>query len=203
MALSLQIFGIYDLVIFVLVFALVYAVLSRSRFFDKSDIPALIAIAVALVSLASAFFVDFVIAFLPYVLAILVFLFLIMLLFNTATIPQESVGAYLKKSTLVPVLIVFIMFIFGLIAYGAASQQLGTTPVASTACIANCGSSSTAANSTSSNSSSGSVTVNHSLDYITSAYVISILTAPSVMSLLLTLAAMAVAVYFMTREKGA
>ncbi len=204
MALNLAIFGVYDLVVFVLVFALVYAILSRSRFFDKSDIPALIAVGVAIVSMASSFFVAFVVAFLPYVLAILVFLFLMMLLFNTATIPQESIGAYLKKSTLIPVLIVFMMFIFGLIAYGAASAQFGGAQPSSTACIANCGTStnSSASNSSSSGSSSG-VVVNTSFNYITSSYVISILTSPDVMSLLLTLAAMGVAVYFMTREKAA
>ncbi len=199
MALSLTIFGISDLLVFVLVFALVYAVLSKSKFFNKPDIPALIAISIAILSLASAFFVDFIIAFLPYVLAILVFLFLIMLLFSTVTIPQESIGSYLRKSTLVPVLIVFMMFIFGLIAYGAASQQLSAPAVSSSTCISNCGTASSASNSTNNNQGA----VNKSFNYITGAYVISLLTSPNVMSLLLALAAMAVAVYFMTREKGA
>jgi hypothetical protein len=183
--LSLPAFGVYDLLIFVLIFSLVYAVLSRSKFFYKSDIPALIAIAVALISLGSAFFVEFVVAFLPYVLALLVFIFVIMLLFSTALVPTETVTSYLKKSTLVPMLIIFIMFIFGLVAYGIASGQ---NPAASTS---------------GSGGTNGGPIVNQNLNYVTGPYIISILTTPQVLSLLLTLIAMAMAVYFMTRPKGA
>lgn len=201
--LSLPIFGMYDLLVFVLIFSLVYAVLSRSKFFSKSDIPALIAVSVAIVSLGSAFFVSFIIAFLPYVLAILVFLFLIMLLFNMATVPQEAVGSYLKKSTLIPVLIIFMMFIFGLIAYGTAASQNAGSYTAPTACVGACsGSNATSSGSGTSSGSSGTV-IRTSFSDETSTYIISILTAPSVLSLLLTLFAMAMAVYFMTRQRGA
>ncbi len=193
--LSLPIFGIYDLLIFVLIFALVYAILSRSKFFTSSDIPALIAISVALVSLASSFFVDFIIAFLPYVLVLLVFIFVVMMLFATAAVPQETVGAYLKKSTIVPVLIIFLMFMFGLVAYGSAASQSVATTQPSNSCI-----SCTAGTTTNSNNG---VVVNNNLNYVTGPYILSILTAPPVLSLLLTLGAMAIAVYFMTRQKSA
>ncbi len=212
---SLPTFGLYDLLVFVLIFSLVYAVLSRSKFFDKSDIPALIAVAVGLISLASTFFVTFIIAFLPYVLAIAVFVFLIILILNTAMVPQEGITSYLKKSTLVPALVIFMMFIFGLIAYGYASSQshsgtlspstvcVGCTTSSSSGGSSSSGSSSSGGGSSSSgSSSSGGTPVNQNFNYITSQYIISILTAPQVLSLILTLMAMAVAVFFITRERS-
>lgn len=200
---SAPLFGIYDLLVFVLIFSLVYAILSRSKFFDKSDIPALIAISVALISLASSFFIYFILAFLPYVLGILLFIFLVILLFSTATLPTETIGSYLKKSTLVPAIIIFMMFIFGLIAYGsAASQGMSSSYSPPTSCVSSCGSAGSGG-STNTTSGGGGQIVRTSFNDVTASYIISILTAPQVLSLLLTLFAMAMAVYFMTRSKGA
>jgi hypothetical protein len=113
------------------------------------------------------------------------------------------VGSYLKKSTLIPVLIIFMMFIFGLIAYGTAASQNVGSYTAPTGCVGACsGSNATSSGSGTSSGSSGTV-IRTSFSDETSTYIISILTAPSVLSLLLTLFAMAMAVYFMTRQRGA
>ncbi|MCW1294981.1 MAG: hypothetical protein QXP07_03985, partial [Candidatus Parvarchaeum sp.] len=119
---NLPAFGLYDLAVFVLVFALVYGLLARSKFFSSSDIPALIAVAVGLITLMSSFFVSFLITFLPYVLTIMFFIFLVIFLLSTALVPQNSIVDYLKKSSLVPALVIFVMFIFGLIAFGTVSS---------------------------------------------------------------------------------
>ena len=198
--LSLSAFGIYDLLVFVLVFSLVYAILSKSKFFDKSDIPALIAVSVALISLMSTFFVAFVVTYLPYVLAILVFIFLMLLLFSTAEMPRESIGDYMRRSTLVPVILVFMLFIFGLIAFGAVASQFPINATSGSGCgVSGCPSSGGSPNSS---APSGPIIRTSFNDY-TSQYIILILTNPQVLSLLLTLVAMAIAVYFMTREHGA
>jgi hypothetical protein len=199
--LSLSAFGIYDLLVFVLVFSLVYAILSKSKFFDKSDIPALIAVSIALISLVSTFFVAFVVTYLPYVLAILVFIFLMLLLFSTAEMPAASIGDYMRKSTLVPVILVFMLFIFGLIAFSSVASQFPISGTSSNSCGISCPSS---GGSTGSNSSAPSGPITRtSLNGLTSQYIISLFTNPQVLSLLLTLMAMAIAVYFMTRERGA
>ena len=127
---SLPIFGLYDLIVFVLIFAIVYGLLSRSKFFNSSDIPALIAVAIGLTALTSSFFVSFLITFLPYVLVTLLFIFLAVLLLSAALVSQGSIIDYLKKSSLVPAMVIFMMFIFGLIAFGVVSagyHKIGAT----------------------------------------------------------------------------
>jgi hypothetical protein len=180
------------LLVFVLVFSVVYAVLARSKFFSKPDIPALIALSIGLVTILSQLFVNFVVAFLPYIVALLVFIFGIVLLLSTALIPQESMSNYLKKSLIVPVLLIFMVFIFGLIAFGVASS--GTVNTANTP--------STQPITVTSPSSGQTQTLITRVSFsdLTSQYIISLLTAPSVLSLLLTLGAMAMGVFFMTRD---
>jgi hypothetical protein len=190
------VFGAYDLIVFLLVFTIVYGLLSRSKFFTASDLPALIALAVAFAALASSFFVAFILQFLPYVLAILVFLFLILLLLYTIGVPSEAVSGYLKKSTLVPAILVLVMFIFGLIAFGNTSALF----YSSTSHVVSTTSHPTSVNSSSSGAVSSISSSTTFPSYLNSAYVLGILTNPSVLSLLLTLGAMAVAVYAMTRE---
>ena len=201
--LSLSYFGIYDLLVFVLIFAIVYAVLSKAKFFVKPDIPALIAVAVAMLALTSSFFVTFVVAFLPYVLAVLVFIFLILLLMSTATFPQEAISTYLKKSSLIPALLIFLLFLFALLAYGYAASQFPPSNATPPVTCLNCNTTTTGGSTptTTSGSNTSKIVVRSSMNDLTGSYILSILTAPQVMTLLLTLAAMAVAVYFMTREK--
>jgi len=181
---NLPAFGLYDLAVFVLVFALVYGLLARSKFFSSSDIPAIIAVAVGLITLMSSFFVRFLITFFPYVLTIMLFIFLVIFLLSTALVPQSSIIDYLKKSSLVPALVIFEMFIFGLIAFGAVSSYypvLGVTNSTNT--------SSTAVVSTSSFPGD-----------LNSAYILSILTSPSFLTTILTLMAMTIAVFALTRQ---
>ncbi|MCL4399574.1 hypothetical protein M1293_03680 [Candidatus Parvarchaeota archaeon] len=183
-------FGVSDIVTFVLIFAIVYGLLSRSKFFQKPDIPALIAVSIGILALVSSFFVYFIESFIPYVLATLVFIFMILLLLSTALVPQDAISNYLRRSAMLPLLVILIMFIFGLIAYGYAVSQV--SPIVP----------STSANVTTS-VTSPPTTVNASTfpNDLTNGYVLSIITAPSVLSLLLTLGAMAIAVHFMTRER--
>ena len=183
-------FGVSDIVTFVLIFAVIYGIISRSRLFQKPDIPALIAVSVAILALLSSFFVYFLEAFIPYVLAILVFIFLVLLLLSTASVPQAAISNYLSKSAMLPLLVIFIMFIFGLIAYGYAVSQV--SPITS---------STTTPSSVTSTTTSTGVNASMFPNDITSGYILSIITAPSVLSLILTLAAMAIAVHFMTRER--
>ena len=182
---NLPAFGLYDLAVFVLVFALVYGLLARSKFFSSSDIPAIIAVAVGLITLMSSFFVRFLVTFLPYVLAIMLFIFLVIFLLSTALVPQSSIIDYLKKSSLVPALVIFVMFIFGLIAFGAVSSYypgvLGIT------------------NSTNTNSTAVVSTSSFPGD-LNSAYILSILTSPSFLTTILTLMAMTIAVFALTRQ---
>ncbi len=176
--------GLYDLVVFLLIFSVSYGFMRRFKFFDSSDIPALIALAISLVALTSSFFVSFIATFMPYVLFILVFIFLIILLLSVALVPQESITSYLRKSTVVPGLVVMMMFIFGLIAFGTvSSQQTGAS-----------GSYSVSATNT-------TVTSTFPTD-LTGQYIISIFTNTTFLSMILTLLAMTLAVFAMTREKA-
>ncbi|MCL4376601.1 hypothetical protein M1558_03895 [Candidatus Parvarchaeota archaeon] len=186
---NLPAFGLYDLAVFVLVFALVYGLLARSKFFSSSDIPALIAVAIGLITLMSSFFVSFLVAFLPYVLAIMFFIFLVIFLLSTALVPQSSILDYLKKSSLVPALVIFVMFIFGLIAFGTVSSSYPGILGATT---------STATNAT--NSSTVVVSTSSFPGDLTSTYILSILTSPSFLTTLLTLMAMTIAVFALTRQ---
>ncbi|MEM0143449.1 MAG: hypothetical protein QXL94_05815 [Candidatus Parvarchaeum sp.] len=182
---NLPAFGLYDLAVFILVFALVYGLLARSKFFSSSDIPALIAVAVGLVALLSSFFVSFIVTFLPYVLAVMLFIFIVIFLLSTALVPQSSITDYLKKSSLVPALVIFVMLIFGLIAFGAVSSYypgvLGVT------------------NST---TTSGAPIVSTSSfpGDLNSTYILSILSSPSFLTTVLTLMAMTIAVFALTRQ---
>ncbi|MCL4396906.1 hypothetical protein M1494_00990 [Candidatus Parvarchaeota archaeon] len=183
---NLPAFGLYDLAVFVLVFALVYGLLARSKFFSSSDIPALIAVAVGLITLMSSFFVSFLVAFLPYVLAIMFFIFLVILLLSTALVSSSSITDYLKKSSLVPAMVIFVMFIFGLIAFGTVSSYypgvLG------------------AVNSTTTSSTVTAVSTSSFPGDLNSTYIISILTSPSFLTTILTLLAMTIAVFALTRQ---
>ena len=182
---NLPAFGLYDLAIFVLVFALVYGLLARSKFFSSSDIPALIAVAIGLVTLMSSFFVSFLITFLPYVLTIMFFIFLVIFLLSTALVPQSSIIDYLKKSSLVPALVIFVMFIFGLIAFGTVSSYYpGVLGVV---------------NSTTANNTTVASTSSFPGD-LNSTYIMSILTSPSFLTTILTLMAMTIAVFALTRQ---
>ncbi len=182
---TLPTFGLYDLAVFVLIFALVYGLLARSKFFSSPDIPALIAVAVGLVALTSSFFVSFLVSFLPYVLATMFFIFVVIFLLSTALVSQTSITDYLKKSSLVPAMVIFIMFIFGLIAFGAASSSYPT-----------------ALNGANSTSTIGSIAVSSSSfpGDLNSTYILSILTSPSFLTTILTLLAMTIAVFALTRQ---
>ena len=183
---NLPAFGLYDLAVFVLVFALVYGLLARSKFFSSSDIPALIAVAVGLITLMSSFFVSFLVTFLPYVLAIMFFIFLVIFLLSTALVPQGSITDYLKKSSLVPALVIFVMFVFGLIAFGTVSSHYpGVLSVKNSTAV----SSGVAAASTSSFPGD-----------LNSRYILSILTSASFLTTVLTLMAMTIAVFALTRQ---
>jgi len=182
---NLPAFGLYDLAVFVLVFAIVYGLLARSKFFSSSDIPAIIAVAIGLITLMSSFFVSFLITFLPYVLAIMFFIFLVIFLLSTALVPSSSIVDYLKRSAIVPALVIFVMFIFGLIAFGTVSSYYpGVFGI----------SNSTAVNSTSAVSRSSFP------GDLNSTYILSILTSPSFLTTLLTLLAMTIAVFALTRQ---
>ena len=124
-------------------------------------------------------------SFLPYVLLILVFVFSAILLLSSTLVPQDSITSYIKRSTIVPAMIIFMLFIFGLIAYGYASSMVHQS-------------------STPGSTTSTTTTVNISTSFpadLSGAYILSILTAPSFLSLILTLITMAIAVTFMAREK--
>ncbi len=175
--------GTYYVFVFILIFAVVYAVLVRTKFFDRSDIPALIALAVAASSLLSTFFVSFVITFLPYVLIVVVFVFVVILILATGNVPSESVTKVITKSALVPAIILFILFIFGLIAYGIVSTNIPSLPSSNVSLNLH-----------------SSTPYRSSLSNISASYIIALITSPSVLSLIITLAAMALAVYFMTRN---
>ncbi|MCL5018103.1 MAG: hypothetical protein M1573_02595 [Candidatus Parvarchaeota archaeon] len=192
------IFGAYDLLVFLLVFSLVYGLLSRSKFFLSSDISALIALAIGLSALLSSYFVVFIINFLPYVLAMIAFVFLMLMLVHTIGVSNESVGSYLKRSTLVPAIIILMMFIFALIAYGNTSAYF--LPSASSAPAVSPPTTTTSTSSGSTNPANAISTSTSFPSYLDGAYILGILTTPSVLSLLLTLAAMTVAVYAMTKE---
>lgn len=182
--------AVSDLIVFVLVFSVVYGILAKSRFFYKSDIPALIAVAVGLLTVMSQLFVQFMIVFLPYILSLVVVIFALILLLSTAMVPQESIFGYMKKSSVVPILLIFMVFIFGLMAYGVASSSIvGQTPVPSTQVI-----------HTSSSTGGQAVVSRISFSDISSQYIISIFTAPSVLSLIMTLGAIGVGIFFMTRD---
>ena len=183
---NLPAFGLYDLAVFVLIFALVYGLLVRSRFFSSADVPAIIAVAVGLIALMSSFFVSFLITFLPYVLTVMFFIFLVIFLLSTALVPQNSIVDYLKRSSLTPALVIFVMFIFGLIAFGTVSSYYPgvLSPINSTA-----------------TNKSGAVISTSSFPYdLTSTYILSILTNPSFLTTLLTLMAMTIAVFALTRQ---
>lgn len=181
---SLPTLGLYDLAVFVLVFALVYGLLARSKFFSSSDIPALIALSVGLITLLSSFFVRFVVTFLPYVLAIMLFIFLAILLLSTSLVSQTSIVDYLKKSSLVPALVIFMMFIFGLIAFGTVSAYYPGV----------------LASSTTNSSTSAAVSTTAFPSDLNSTYIISILTSPSFLTTILTLMAMTLVVFALTRQ---
>ncbi|MCL5009741.1 MAG: hypothetical protein M1433_02055 [Candidatus Parvarchaeota archaeon] len=197
------------LLVFALVFSITYAILSRSKFFYRSDIPALISVAVGLAAVVSQFFVVFVVSFIPYILALLVFIFALILLLSTAMVPIDSISSYLKKSTIIPISLVFIVFIFGMIAYGETATLVnGNVPVQqSTQILGSTTPTSTSQTTTSNNpgvsaptNSNKGIPIRISFSDITSQYIISILTAPTVLSLILSMAAMAMAVFFMTRD---
>lgn len=187
-------YAVYYVLVFVLVFSVVYGILSKFKIFEKSDIIALIAVSVAAIALASSIFVAFLISFIPYALVIVLFVFLVLLGYMSALGPTESVSGYMKKSVLVPGIIIFLLFIFAFVAYSTASATV------------NAGSSSLSATTSSSGGSpsGGSApsgpAVRYSFSDISGQYIIAILTNPSVLSLLLTMMAMAIGVYFMTRD---
>lgn len=189
-------YAVYYILVFVLVFSVVYGILSRYRIFDKSDIIALIAVSVAAIALVSSVFVAFIVAFIPYVLAIVLFIFLVLLGYMSALGPTESVSAYVKKSVLVPGLIIFLLFIFGFIAYGAAASTVNSGSSSPSATTQPSGGSPPSGGS----APSGPV-ARYSFSDISGQYIIAILTNPSVLSLLLTMFAMAIGVYFMTRDE--
>jgi ABC-type amino acid transport system permease subunit len=185
---SLPIYAFYDLIVFVLIFAVVYGLLSRFKFFNSSDIPALIALAIGLLSLTSSFFISFIITFLPYVLAILLFIFLGIVLLSASLVSQGSITDYLKKSSLIPAMVIFMMFIFGLIAFGTVSSNYpGVLGVAT--------------NSTTTSSSTIAATSSSFPGDLSSTYILTILTSPGFLTTLLTLMAMLIVVFSITRQK--
>lgn len=194
------IFGAYDLLVFLLVFSLVYGLLSKSKFFVSSDISALIALAIGLSALLSSYFVVFIINFLPYVLAMIAFVFLLLMLVHTIGVSNDSIGSYLKRSTLVPAIIILMMFIFALIAYGNTSAYFLPSAPSSPAVSSPPTTTTTSTSSGSTNPVNAISTSTSFPSYLDSGYILGILTTPSVLSLLLTLAAMTVAVYAMTKE---
>ena len=183
---SLPTFGLYDLIVFVLIFAVVYGLLARSKFFSSSDIPALIAVAVGLVSLTSSFFVSFLITFLPYVLVILLFIFLVIFILSAALVPQGLMVDYLKRSSLIPAMVIFIMFIFGLIAFGVVSANYPNLFVST--------------NSTSTNSSVIASSSSSFPGDLNATYILTILSSPSFLTTLFTLLAMTITVFALTRQ---
>lgn len=185
---SLPIFGLYDLIVFVLIFSIVYGLLAKSKFFNSSDIPALIAVAIGLASLTSSFFVSFIVTFLPYVLVTLLFVFLVILLLSASLVSKGSMTDYLKKSSLVPAMIIFIMFIFGLIAFGTVTSHYPKGTFG-------------AANSTSITNSSIIASKSSFPGDITSTYVLTLLTSPSFLTTMLTLMAMTITVFAITRQR--
>ncbi len=188
-------YAVYYVLVFVLVFSVVYGVLSKYKLFQKSDIIALIAVSIAAISLASSIFVAFIVAFIPYVLAIVLFIFLVLLGYMSALGPTESVSGYMSRSVLIPSVVIFLLFIFGFIAYGAASSTVNAGQSSNAVPT-----SSSSGSSTNSGSTSSGPAIRYSFSDISSTYIIEILTNPSVLSLILTMMAMAMGVYFMTRE---
>lgn len=181
---NLSVFGLYDLSVFVLIFAIVYGLLSKTKVFSNSDIPALIAVAIGLMALTSSFFVSFIVTFLPYVLVTLLFIFLVIFLLSAALVPKDSMETYLKKSSLVPAMVIFIMFVFGLIAFGTVSSYYPST-------------------FNSSNSTAVSTVNPPSTSFpgdLSTQYILSILTSPSFLTTILTLMAMTIVVFAITRQ---
>ena len=179
--------GIYDLIVFLLIFSVTYGLMKKFKYFETSDIPALIAAAIALTALTSSFFTSFLLTLMPFVLVILVFMFLVILLLSTALIPQDSIVSYLKKSTLVPAIVIFMMFVFGLISFGTV---LGQSPAVAA------GSSGTSTVAATSASLAGVFPTD-----LSAAYIMQIFTTPSFLSLILTMIAMTIAMLYITKEE--
>lgn len=171
--------------VFLLVFAVVYGILSYLDIFKRKDINAIIALSIGLITLLSSFFVVFVSIYIPMVVAIALGIFLVILLLATTLTPTKSVTAYLGRSPLVAILIITIMLLFGLEAFSTTLHVLSPP----------------------SNTTNTTPTINPNVSPILSgalngSYIISLLTSPNTLALIISFIVMLFGVYFMTRIKG-
>ena len=178
---SLIVPGLSYVFVFLLVFAVIYGLLSYVDIFKRRDINAIIALSVALITLLSSFFVVFVSTYIPMVIAVVLGIFFIILLLATTLTPTKSVTAYLTRSPLVALLIIFIMLLFSLEAFGT-TYNFFSPP-----------SNSTAINPHISPILSGA---------LNSTYIVTLLTSPNVLALIISFLVMIFGVYFMTRLRG-
>jgi len=110
----LDVLGFYRVVIpFILISAIIYGLLQKSKIFgDKAEvINALISISVALIFVYFVQASEFLLQFIPYVTAVLVVLFLIVMIFLFMGTPEEQIVAALKSPAVYAVLIALIVVI--------------------------------------------------------------------------------------------
>ncbi len=176
--------------IFLLVFAVSFGFLSKLDLFKRDDINAIVAVVIAFLALVSTFFIVFVTVLIPEVMLLLLFIFIVLLLLETAGVTSDSIKKYLAKSALIPLVIIFILFLFSITAFGTALSM--TSPPKNTTTTT---SSTNTINVTNTNVSP-LLSGNFSFSYI-----IYILTNPNVLSMIVTLVIMALVVYFLTRVR--
>lgn len=178
---SLIVPGMSYVFVFLLIFALVYGLLSYVNIFRRRDINAIIALSIGFLALFSSFLVTFISFYVPMVIALALGVFLVILLLTTTLTPTKSITTYLIRSPLVALLIIVLMLLFAFDAFGTTYRAFN--PPAN----------STAINPHVSPLLSGA---------LNNTYMMSLLTSPNVLALLISFLVMIFGVYFMTRLQG-
>ncbi|MCW1301985.1 MAG: hypothetical protein OH316_02525 [Candidatus Parvarchaeota archaeon] len=181
---SLIVPGISYVFVFLLIFAIVYGLLTYVDIFKRRDINAIIALSVGFLALLSSFFVTFISLYIPMVIAAVLVVFLAILLLATTLTPTKSITSYLVRSPLVALLMIFIMLLFAFNAFGTTYTIFAPHSNSTT---------SAAINPNVSPLLSGA---------LSGTYIVDLLTSPNVLALLVSFLVMLFGVYFMTRLRG-
>jgi len=107
---SLMDFGLQVILVPLLVFAIVFAVLQKTKILgEKADLNAFVAVAVALILAVVPNFTGFLMTYIPFIAGILIVLFGGTLVFMVLGASVDDIVAFMKRSEVVTILVIIIL----------------------------------------------------------------------------------------------
>ncbi|MCW1292409.1 MAG: hypothetical protein QXX36_02320 [Candidatus Rehaiarchaeum fermentans] len=107
--------GEVEAVVFILIFAIAYGILSRIKLFEEASVNALIALALGILVVFSTPVVIVIEHFVPYIALYILIVFFIIFILVSAFVPSKNLEDYMSHSSLfvgITIAIIFFIFIF-------------------------------------------------------------------------------------------